>query len=214
MKPPNRSFLIAITGGIASGKTLFCQELVKKGFSVYYSDNIVHSILEEEKIRLKIIKNFGKEILDETGRINRKLLGDLVFNNPGKLSVLNKIIHPEVRKKIQQIIDSSKEKYLFFEIPLLVEKGLQKAFDLTINIHADEKLRIERLLQGRAMDKVKAGKIIRSQINSELRGEKTDLTIINNGELKMLFDQVDSLIEELRDFPFKTIVRITDINQQ
>jgi dephospho-CoA kinase len=213
MKLLKRPFLIAVTGGIASGKTIVCKELEKNGFPVYYSDQLTHTILEDEYIKLVILENFGDNLLDGSGKISRKILGDIVFNSSKKLEILNSIIHPEVRKKIQYIIDNEKEDYLIFEIPLLVENKLLRAFDLTINIHCNKDVQIDRLMKYRKMSRNKAEQIINSQIDAEIRKEKTDLTIINNGSLKEFSTSIESLIEGLSEFSFKSIVRIIDIEE-
>ena len=89
MKLLNRPFLIAVTGGIASGKTLVCRELEKQGFTVYYSDKIAHEILNDTKI-INLLKLEFKELpLLTNGEIDRELLGDLVFSDPEKLTKLN-----------------------------------------------------------------------------------------------------------------------------
>lgn len=123
MKLPKRPYLIAVTGGIASGKTLFCKELENRGMTVYYSDIIAHLILEEKEVKKRIIDKFGDIILTENRKINREILRDMVFNNAEKLKYLNQIIHPEVSRKIQQIIDSSKQKMIFLKFPYWLRMG-------------------------------------------------------------------------------------------
>jgi dephospho-CoA kinase len=211
MKLPNRPFLTAVTGGITSGKTTACNWLQEKGFVVYYSDEIVHMIMKnKEWIKKTILQNFSN-VQSENGEIDRRKLGDLVFYDKEKLQILNKIIHPEVKVEIQKIIDNSTEKFLFFEIPLLVENSLQSCFDYTINIHSSFDLQIERLIKYRSMNQIKAGKIIYSQSDPEQRRQKTDLTIINNGELAALYEQLELFLKKLPTLPFKEVERLSEI---
>ena len=139
MKPLKRTFLIAVTGGIASGKSIVCKWFEDKGFTVHYADKIAHSILEKDQIIELIAAEFGEFLLVK-GMIDRKKLGDLVFHNKKKLRILNKLIHPVVKDEIQKLIDSSREDLLIFEIPLLFENNLEKAFDFIINVFSDKKL--------------------------------------------------------------------------
>ncbi|KQC05634.1 MAG: hypothetical protein APR54_08080 [Candidatus Cloacimonas sp. SDB] len=211
MKLLNRPFLTAVTGGITAGKTTACNWLQEKGFMVFYSDEIVHLILKEkEGIKKAILQNFSN-VQNENGDIDRSKLGDLVFYDKEKLQILNKIIHPEVKIEIQKIIDNSTEKFLFFEIPLLVENDLQNCFDYTINIHSSFDLQIQRLIKFRSMDQIKAGKIINSQSDPEQRRQKTDLTIINNGELAELYDQLECFLKKLPTLAFKNVDRLTEV---
>ena len=211
MKHHNRPFLIAITGGIASGKTIACRELEDLGLRVYYTDKIAHKVLDQQDIKAKIINKFAELELVKEGNLDRKLLGEMVFNDPEKLKYLNALIHPHVKTEIQDIIEQSEEKIIIFEIPLLVESNLQAAFDLTINLHTPKSLQIERLMQNRKMSREKAEKIINSQIESDIRIKKTDLTIDNLGKISDLRYHIKKLVDELPRFPFKKVIKITEV---
>lgn len=211
MKHHNRPFLIAITGGIASGKTIACRELEDLGLRVYYTDKIAHKVLDQQDIKAKIINKFAELELVKEGNLDRKLLGEMVFNDPEKLKYLNALIHPHVKTEIQDIIEQSEEKIIIFEIPLLVESNLQAAFDLTINLHTPKSLQIERLMQNRKMSREKAEKIINSQIESDIRIKKTDLTIDNLGKISDLRYHIKKLVAELPQFPFKKVIKITEV---
>lgn len=211
MKRPKRPFLVAVTGGIASGKTLLCREFEDQGLRVYYSDKIAHQILQQPKIKKQIAEQFKEFDLLKNGQLDRELLGDLVFEDPEKLKYLNTVIHPLVRLEIQKIIDHSQAKVIVFEIPLLVENKLQGAFDLTINLHSDKKDKLERLIINRKISREKAEKIIEAQIDPDVRIEKTDLTIYNSGDINELLTKTRNLINILDSFPFKKVKKIKEI---
>ena len=144
MKHLKRPFLVAITGGIASGKSIVSKWFEGQNFSVFYADKIGHELLNEQYFVNEIKGIVGKEITFNN-LIDRKKLGEIIFNSEDKRKQLNKLLHPEIRKRMQQIIDTSSQETLIFEIPLLFENGLQKAFDLTINISARNEIKIKRI---------------------------------------------------------------------
>ena len=96
------SFLIGLTGGIASGKSTVIRHLNQKGYSTIEADKMGHAILEPKNPGYqRIIEKFGKEILDHKGIINRQILGKIVFSNPEKLEQLNQISHPAIAEMIK-----------------------------------------------------------------------------------------------------------------
>ena len=146
MKHPDRPFLVAITGGIASGKSIVSKWFEEKNYLVFYADKIGHELLNDKYFKNKIEDVFGKDIIIN-GSVDRAKLGKNIFNSASKRIQLNEVLHPEIRKRMQQIINTSSQEVLIFEIPLLFENGLQKAFDLTINISARNEIRIERIIK-------------------------------------------------------------------
>jgi len=210
MKPLKRTFLIAVTGGIASGKSIVCKWFEDKGFTVHYADKIAQSILEKDQIKEIIAAEFGKFLLVK-GKIDRKKLGDLVFHNRQKLQILNKLIHPEVKNEIQRLIDSSRQDFLIFEIPLLFESTLEKAFDFVINVYSDKKVQIERLVKLRSINEKKAQKIINSQLPGETKINGADLTIFNNGKVEEIIDQLVAFEMKMLNLSHQEISRISDL---
>jgi len=210
MKLPDRPVLIAVTGGIASGKSLTCEWFRKKGVSVIYADNIAHEILLEPSIKAELSKQFGSKI-ETNGSLNRKKLGNLVFNDPESLQFLNELIHPEVLQEMDRIIHSSDLELLIFEIPLLFEKGLQKAFDFVINLYTIEGLQVSRLVNNRKMSRQKAEQIIRVQFPAEIKKSEADLTIENNGEVSELYNQLEIFWDNIGSLQHKNVLPLEQI---
>jgi len=121
MKHPDRPFLVAITGGIASGKSVVSKWFEDQKFSVFYADQIGHELFEDQYFKIEIEDIFGKEVINN-GSVDRAKLGDIIFNSVEKRKQLNELLHPEILKKMQQIINASLKEILIFEIPLLFEK--------------------------------------------------------------------------------------------
>ncbi len=210
MKKQKRPFLIAITGSIASGKSTVSQWFADKGYEVFYADRIGHEILKNSGIISNLIDEFGNEII-KFGKIDRRRLGEIVFEDPGKLSFLNKLLHPKIRMKMQKIIDNSDSKILFFEIPLLLENGLERGLDLVVNVSVKKENQIQRLRNRDGISKEKALKKISAQMPAEEKQKKADVNIFNNNGFDELYSQLEKFRESLNDFPLKKICRMIDI---
>jgi dephospho-CoA kinase len=207
MKQHKRPFLIAVTGSFASGKTLVSKWFEEQGFTVHYTDKLGHAVLQDEKVIYILAEKFGNEIL-ENGAISRKKLGEIVFDSTENLKFLNSILHPQIRSKTQAIIDSSREDYLVFEIPLLFENNLQDAFDLTINISASKENRISR---SQKRDKMKITQIeqrIKSQMSDYDKQKLADINIENNGTIDELCSRLENLFNIIKKLKYKEVAQL------
>jgi dephospho-CoA kinase len=210
MKQYKRPFLIAITGSFASGKTLVSRWFEEKGFTVHYTDKLGHTILQDEKVIYVLAEKFGNEIL-ENGAISRTKLGEIVFDSTENLKFLNSILHPQIRSKTQAIIDSSREDYLVFEIPLLFENKLQDAFDLTINITASKENQISH---SQKRDKIKVSQIeqrIKSQMSDYDKQKLADINIENNGTIDELYLKLENLLTLIKKISKKNIRKLIEL---
>lgn len=158
---------IAVTGGIASGKSLLGEILQNLGYTVIDLDTISKDISRKGEIGYKgIVEIFGKIILQENGEIDRKKLADIVFNDKQSLNKLNAAMHPlidgELNKRLRQLKD---EKYVFVLIPLLFETGWQNRFDRVWLILADKDKRIERAQARDGLTREEIESRMRNQIN-------------------------------------------------
>jgi len=199
MKHPDRPFLVAITGGIASGKSIVSKWFEEKNYLVFYADKIGHELLNDKYFKNKIEDVFGKDIIIN-GSVDRAKLGKNIFNSASKRIQLNEVLHPEIRKRMQQIINTSSQEVLIFEIPLLFENGLQKAFDLTINISARNEIRIERIIKRDGITKDSAQKRINSQMSELDKQKLADINIVNESDLDNLFLQLQRLFPYSRNW--------------
>lgn len=207
MKQANRPFLIAITGGIASGKSTVSHWFEEQGFLVYYADEIGHEMLQNSELMTQLVSEFGTEILTN-GLIDRAKLASFVFANPKKLKVLNSILHPAIRTRMQEIINLSTSDKLFFEIPLLFEGGLEKSFDLVINVYLNLEMQIERLVKRNHFSRTEAKKRINSQLPVEVKIEKADVNIDNNGNVNQLCNQLNNFLKILSSYPPKEVISL------
>ncbi len=195
----NRATIIGITGGIATGKSTFCNLLSKLGFLVIDSDKIARDVVEIGSEGLKnVVDYFGDDILKEDGSLDRNKLGDLIFNDEKKRIALNNILHPLITKKIKKLIDDniSIEKVIFIDIPLLLEvrSNLEKNgldFDQVWLIYSKESTQVKRLMNRNNLSQDQALMRIKSQMNIEEKRKLADLVINNEGSLEELEQMVE-----------------------
>ena len=171
---------LAITGNIAAGKTLIESLLHELGVITIDTDEIVHELLSSDKEVINKVNNlFDNEVKDKEGKINRKKVGDIVFNDKTKLE---KILHPEVKKVVNKFFqENEKEKILAVAVPQLYETGWEVYFDYVLLVIADDKIRKERLLLRNNLSEDAAQKRLAAQIPQEEKIKKADF-VINNSE--------------------------------
>lgn len=188
----------AIVGNIASGKSAVENELMQKGFKVFDTDKLSHSILENSKD--EVIQEFDGLDVVENGQISRAKLGKIVFNNKNLKEKLENIIYPKLKDKILKIFDeNSSEKFIFISIPLLFEVGWQNLFDKILFVKTDEEIRLNRLMKRNSYSKDEAMARILAQIPQEEKIKKSDFIICNNGTLEMLQNEIERFIIQLEE---------------
>jgi len=140
--------IIGILGGVGSGKSTVAAEFAKLGCEVIDADKIAHELLDEPVVKNKVAASFGEVILDSAGKVDHKKLADIIFADADKLSLLNKIIHPLVLERAEELIKRAKSqnqvKAIVLDMPLLVEVGWDKRCDKLIFIKCEQQLRAER----------------------------------------------------------------------
>lgn len=187
---------IAITGGIATGKSQALKIFKKLGSYVLNADEIVHTLLlKNNDIKLQIIETFGNEIL-EKNKINRKKLAKIVFEDKKKLVTLEKIIHPQVLIEIEKEYEKVKsKKFNFFvvEMPLLFEIGAQKYFDIIITISSKEEIAKKRYKYKDYMNRKKR------QLPLREKGKLSDFTITNNQTLSSLEEKIIKVSKKINN---------------
>lgn len=191
--------VIGLTGGVGSGKSTIGKLMVEKfGVTLVVSDEIGHLCMEPgEEAYDKIIEKFGKNILDENRKIDRKKLSSVVFGNEEKLKILNNIIHPAVRKYVEQKIKEAKEKkelYFVIESAILLQAGFGDICDEIWYVQVSEQTRRERLKASRGYSDEKIDSILKNQWSDMKFLEKADKTIWNEGELNKVVQQIKELL--------------------
>lgn len=185
---------IAITGSIGSGKSSVGSYLREKGYTVIDTDKLVHEFYQSSNILYDAVLDvFGINILDESGEIDRRKLGTIVFDNPLALNDLESIVFPAVENYIVSFPDNALS---FFEVPMLFESEMDFLFDSILMIDIDRDLSFLRLVN-RGISKEDAQKRLDHQMSSALKIEKSDKVIHNNGTIDDLYHSIDLYLKEM-----------------
>ena len=189
--------VIALTGGIGSGKSLVANYLFSLGAEVIDADQLARQVIERGTEGFdQVLAEFGDSILND-GDIDRRALGEIVFSDPVKRKALEAIIHPKVQQALSQARNSLNEnQILIYEIPLLVETNAASKFDKVITVEAPLELRIERL-KSRGLLQSEIEKRISNQATPEQRRAIADIQIENDGTEEELLRKVEAIWEEL-----------------
>ena len=189
--------LVAITGGIASGKSTVKQFIIEAGYKVIDSDEIAHQVLREPLVIDELVKYFGTSII-ENKEIVRRRLGEVVFNDKEKLAITNQIIHPRVKELIKEELHLLKdEKIVFVDVPLLFEAKMDKEFKFIDVVYISEE---EQLLRLKKRDQISSEFAITKmshQIPLHEKITKASFVINNEGSLEETKKQVDELLRRL-----------------
>jgi dephospho-CoA kinase len=189
--------VIGLTGGIASGKSTIAQRLCFHGIEVFDADRFVHQALEHEAY--ESVHHTFRE-LTPTQPINRHELRRIVFSNPEKLTQLEAILHPIVRRAEVAFIAAQKEagaKLCVLEIPLLFETAADTLCELTIVASAPEEVRIARAMARPGMTEATLEYILARQLPEEVRARRADIVIDTSRTLDHTQAQVDALIVKI-----------------
>ena len=189
--------VVGLTGSIASGKSLVTNYLRKLNYQVIDSDVISHNILFLDDVKKEIVNAFGKEVLVDNN-IDRKILGNIVFNDINKKSLLESIMLPFIVSEIKKQLSQSDE-ILFLDAPLLIEYNLQYLVDKIIVIKVDEDIQLKRLMERDNITKEYAIKKIESQLPSIEKLKYADFIIDNSHDINSTYNQVDKILKQLED---------------
>jgi dephospho-CoA kinase len=185
--------LVALTGGIGSGKSLAGEYFDELGAIVVDSDQLARDVIERGTPGFdEVIAEFGDEILSQ-GVIDRKKLGEIVFSDEVKRKKLESILHPLIRSALDDVAQSAPAgSVVINQIPLLAETGGKDRFDLVITVSTDLKERRERLL-ARGLAGYEIEKRLAAQVSDAEREAIADYVLTNHGDKDALLRQVESL---------------------
>lgn len=182
---------IGLTGGIGSGKSTVSAMLADLGAHVVDADAIAREVVEPGSQGLaELAETFGQAILNPDGSLDRAGLADVAFADPQARATLNGILHPKIAARTAELIAQiPDDAVLVHDVPLLVELGMQKAYDLVVVVDAPDGLRVQRLV-ARGMPQEDARARIAAQAVREQRLAVADVVIDNSGDLEDLSQQV------------------------
>ncbi len=196
-----RKPIIGILGGIGSGKSTVAAEFAKLGCAVIDADKIAHELLEQPEVRQGIVSLFGEEILDSAGKTDHKKLSEVVFANAERLLSLNKIIHPLVLKRAEELIGLYKRraevKGIVLDIPLLVEVGWADRCDKLIFVDCHRHIRIDRVKKMGIFDENQLKIRENFQISLDKKAKLADNIVDNNSDFSALVRQAANIFSHI-----------------
>ena len=191
--------IVALTGGIGSGKTMVGEIFAELGALVVDSDQLAREVVERGSKGFDlIVTEFGDEILKD-GDLDRAALASLIFKDPKKRARLEEITHPLIRQSFAKIVSSAgSESIIINQIPLLVESKHDYKFDHVITISAPEKIRTERLIK-RGLTLTQIEQRMKAQATDAQREVISDTVIVNDKSEQELLAQVEKVWESLKN---------------
>ena len=191
---------IAVTGGIACGKSTVARMLEKAGCAVLDTDDVTHGLEGPGGAAVPLIAEaFGEGVIAPDGSVNRRKLGEVVFSNPACLARLNSILHPLVAKEVDRWLEDQTEciaKVVL--VPLLYEAGFDQSvkWNAVLAVVCSEKEQIRRII-GRGFNEEEAFARIRAQIPCAEKAARADYAIWNDADIGALEDEVDKFLKKV-----------------
>jgi dephospho-CoA kinase len=190
-------YLIGLTGGIASGKSLVSARLAELGATIVDADVLAREVVEPGTEGLAAIaEHFGPAVISADGTLNRPALGAIIFADAEQREKLNAITHPAVWRRARELFAAAAaDEVVVYDVPLLVEgaKGRQLDFDLVAVVNASMATRLRRLMELRGMTREEASHRLNSQASDAERLAVADVVIENDGTVDDTLQQVDAL---------------------
>ena len=206
MKP---FLLVGLTGGIATGKSTVSAMFAHRGARVIDADVLAREVvLPGQPAYAQIVREFGREVLQEDGQLDRKRLGAIVFSDPAKRKRLEEITHPAIRARQQRILsvleEEGYESIVIWDAALLIESGGQKGMDRVVVVVTDPATEIERLVARDQIPEEEARHRVANQMPISVKARFADYVIDNSGDRAATEARVREvyakLLEDLRAF--------------
>ena len=193
-------FLIGLTGGIASGKSTVSRLLAEHGADVIDADLVAREVIEPGTTGFNsVVAKFGSGIVEDNGRISRESLAQIVFADSKKRLELEGILHPLIRARTLELIQTSTSDVVVYAVPLLVEAKVDYPFDLVVTVESGIENQIERLVSNRSYSREQAEARVEAQASSDERRARADIALENTGSIKELESQVSDLWRRVKE---------------
>jgi len=193
-----KKYIVGLTGGLASGKSTIAQILIERGFDVIDADEVARDVVKPGSESLeKIVKRWGIEILNDDGSLNRKKLASIVFKDKSQRRELEKILHPEILKRMIQLAENSADEIVILVVPLLFEEQLDEWCDFTVSLTAPDEVRIERAMKKHKISREMVQDRMKTQLSEKKRNSKAGYVVNTDCTIEELQSKVDNLINKI-----------------
>ncbi|MDN7227042.1 dephospho-CoA kinase [Planococcus liqunii] len=192
--------IIGLTGSIASGKSTVSAMLAEMGYPIVDADKVARLVVEPGSETLEKIRElFGEEVILPDGTMDRKKVGELIFNDPASRKKLNDVIHPAIRMEMLrqrgEFLDQGFATVIM-DIPLLFESRLQHLVDKILVVSVTEELQLKRLMERNGLSEKEARARIASQLPMSVKEEGADAVIYNNGSVDETKWQLNRILDQ------------------
>ena len=192
--------IIGLTGGIASGKSTVTSYLKEKGYPVIDADRVVHDLQAPGgELYRALVEHFGRDILLDTGDLNRPALAQRIFSSQKEIAWSNQVQGEMIRKALARERDrlAKIEDLFFMDIPLLIEQGYLDWFDQVWLVYLTEDTQLQRLMERNVLTEVQARDRLAAQMPLDEKKAFVDLVIDNNSKRDRLYQQIDRALEQI-----------------
>jgi len=189
------SYVVGLTGGIGSGKTVVSDYFNTLGVPIIDTDIIAREVVAPGLPTIeKLVESFGNNILFEDGSLNRSVLRKLAFSDSSKTELLNSITHPAIREETAKQISLTQFQYCIVVVPLLnPNSGFTQIMQRILLVTADKKIKIERIQSRSNLNSDEIERIMKSQLSDDKRLKFADDVVTNNSSIQHVHSQVDEL---------------------
>ncbi|WP_392565656.1 dephospho-CoA kinase [Utexia brackfieldae] len=189
-----KPLIVALTGGVASGKSTVERLFSQLGVPIVDADKISRQVVEKGQPALhQLVDHFGSSILDQHGELNRNRLRQIIFNDADALSWVNNLLHPLIHQQTKAQFSRINAPYLIWVIPLLIENHLQDQADRILVVESNLQTQQARLKKRDKINENMVQNMLSSQTTNEIRRRYANDVIENNGELETLQPVVEKL---------------------
>ncbi|MBN7273573.1 dephospho-CoA kinase [Ligilactobacillus pobuzihii] len=195
------TYVLGLTGGIASGKSTVSNYLYEQGAVVIDADIVSRQVVRPgAKGLLALVSEFGKQIQNEDGTLNRAALGEIIFNDQKKRDVVNGLLHPLIKEEMLNQVKVAEEKavdLVVLDIPLLFESKCEQYCDAVLVVDVSPETQKGRLMRRNDFTQKEAQARIDSQMDPAERKKRADFVVDNDASEEKTYQQVDILLEDI-----------------
>jgi dephospho-CoA kinase len=190
--------VVGLIGGIGSGKSTVAEELKRHGARIISGDAVGHEALQQPDIRRQIVERWGSEVLDESGKVNRRKIAQIVFKDPAELRALEGMVFPWIEKRFAEEIRAAQSaaecKLVVLDAAIMLEVGWSHVCDRIVYVHADRETRLERVAAQRGWTAAEVAERERAQLSLSEKASRADDVIENSGGREQTARQVEGLL--------------------
>ena len=196
-----KTLIVGLTGQTGAGKSLVCTLLTDRSFDIIDCDMVARKVVEKgRKCLLDLAVEFGSEIIDANGTLNRRKLGSIAFSNKENRKKLNQITFPYIKEELFNMIEKLREcgkEVVFLDAPTLIESGVDKYCDKVVSVIAPAEDRFVRIVRRDGLSAEEAGKRMSAQGDDEFYTSRSGFVIKNDGDMAWLRVQVMEMLDTL-----------------